>query len=225
MSSITHAQQIVSLALNIMQNEPGRPAISILDEAMKNKAGIVDIDFESVNPDYPDEVHPDYDRDDYPPSPFAELLRKAFAPDLDPSTLLFEHPLEDIDYAISQRVTDSLNIWQIRVLMPMGLRYHLDSQNWFPSVNTMKHKDGEIYVEESISKDAWFARFIGERLTWTDDNLHDATERAVLTYEENRHEDPVSTATATMNAVELRNYAVTTGKVVYGAKQVTQKPV
>jgi hypothetical protein len=72
------SEQVVRKALDVLMELPEAPALQILDLAMRDVSG--HISFENLDPRT---RHLWGDHLD-PPSPFAELVRRAFAPRLDP---------------------------------------------------------------------------------------------------------------------------------------------
>jgi len=205
MGSISEANLIVKKAVELRKMHPELSAISILDEAMKLSDGYVDLDWESTHPDNPDYVHPDYAYDDIPPAPFAEILRQAFAPDLDMSKLHFQDEKEGNDYAIGQSITDSLNIWQQRVTMPFSSRYGIDGSFWIPCVNIIDKPDE--YLEQILDREVWLARFAGHRMTWAKDELDAARKLANEYYIEFSQKDPEVIAHSTLIEEQLARYA------------------
>jgi hypothetical protein len=204
MGSHREAVLIVRKANELREKNPLKPALSILDEAMKQGNGAIDLEWESTDPNNPDFVHPDYDSENLPPAPFAEILRQAFAPDLDVSTLVFKDNRENDDFAIGQLATDSLDIWTQRVLMPFGLRYGIEGGKWFPSINIVKKPDN--YVEPKLNKEVWVARFAGYRMTWAKQGLNEARAFAESAYLEFCESDPESVAHSTLNDEQLAQY-------------------
>ena len=108
---------IVRRALDLLIELPEAPAMQILDLAMRDVSG--HISFENLDPrtrmmwgDHLD-----------PPSPFAELVRRAFAPRLDPYAwiLMADHAVQDSDADQQAKVLDA---WQ-DALERFGARYHL----------------------------------------------------------------------------------------------------
>jgi hypothetical protein len=67
---------IVALALSLAERYPGWPSLEVLDAAMAGHEG-THPDFEVSRPGFSDWLDP--------PSPFAELVRKAFGMHVDPS--------------------------------------------------------------------------------------------------------------------------------------------
>ncbi len=108
---------IVRRALDLLMELPEAPAIEILDLAMRDVSGHVS--FENFDPrtramwgDHLD-----------PPSPFAELVRRAFAPRLDPYAwmLMADQAAGDADPTPQKVVLDA---WQ-DALDRFGQRYNL----------------------------------------------------------------------------------------------------
>ena len=79
----TTGNPIMETAIALLMELPDAPALSILDRAMQGHAGSHP-DFDSCCSVTCARPHPAYGDDLYPPSPFAELLRRAFAPRFDP---------------------------------------------------------------------------------------------------------------------------------------------
>jgi hypothetical protein len=108
-----NALQIVSTALKLRQSHKYASARDILDLVMSGFEGSAP-DFSKVGQPWDDAAHP--------PSPFAELLRSAFAPHL---------PAEDVsgfssmDDARRDAFTD---IWATEVIEPFAARYRLWQQ-------------------------------------------------------------------------------------------------
>lgn len=204
MGSHREAVLIVRKAIELRERNPDRSALSILDEAMKLSDGYTDLEWESSDPNKPGYVHPDYDREDYPPAPFAEILRQAFAPDLDVGALLLQDDRESHDYAVAQRVTDSLNIWLQRVTMPFSLRYGIEGGSWMPHVNILDKPDG--YVEQALDRETWITRFAGHLMTWAGAILRDARTLAEQSYLQFRDTDPEKVAHVLLNDEQLARY-------------------
>ena len=100
------AEWIVRKALDLLMEMPSAPAMRILDLAMEGTAG-QDVSFENLDPRT---RHLWSDHTD-PPAPFAELVRRAFAPQLDPHVwmLLAEGAPPASDLAAT---SGALNAWQ-----------------------------------------------------------------------------------------------------------------
>ena len=69
----SYGTPIANLSLQLQRLHIGMPPMAILDAAMAGH--------EFEHPDFQC-LHPEYDDWLYPPSPFAELLREAFAPEI-----------------------------------------------------------------------------------------------------------------------------------------------
>jgi hypothetical protein len=78
---------IVETALQLRAVYPAATALDILDQALEGHRGTAP-DFESFDPVTGMKPHPAYADDTDAGTPFAELLRRAFAPTLDPRELL-----------------------------------------------------------------------------------------------------------------------------------------
>jgi len=70
---------IVTEALRLRKADRRRPALDVLDEAMREHRG--------THPDF-ECIHPEFSHWTEPPSPFAELLRQAFAEDIEQSAMV-----------------------------------------------------------------------------------------------------------------------------------------
>jgi hypothetical protein len=111
---------IVTRAMDLWRKLPDRPALEILDRALLGHRD-----------EHPDFAHggPLMSADSHhllPPSPFSELLRRAFAPDLDAQEVLLMallRPPQDPD--LLARLHDVEAAWRSRVIEPFGARYRL----------------------------------------------------------------------------------------------------
>lgn len=117
-------RQIVDRAIALSLAKPEMPALEILDQAAKGNEGS-DAEFESIDPVNHNCVHPLYDDDRYLPSPFGELLRRAFAPDLDAREMLFATQRDSEDPAVDARIEAACDLWWERVIEPFRARYRL----------------------------------------------------------------------------------------------------
>lgn len=124
MGNHTIGREIIERALALLLDHPDWAALHILDKALEGNQG-TDADFESIDPQYPTFTHPLYLYEDFPPSPFAELLRRAFAPQLDPREMLFAVQPDNEDPRVQQRIEKALEIWEEHVLTPFRTRYNL----------------------------------------------------------------------------------------------------
>lgn len=104
---------VVSTALSLWTRQPCLPALEVLDRAMRMHAD-EDLDFQF-----------DGEHELAPPHPFAELIRRAFAPQFDQNELcmsLVESPLED--RALRTRVARARRRWN-RVILRFAERYRI----------------------------------------------------------------------------------------------------
>jgi len=115
---------IVECAIALSLANPSMPPLDILDRAVSGHE-LTDAEFESTDPRRTDRVHPLYDDERYLPSPFGELLRRAFAPDLDAREMLFATERDSDDPGFQRRVDAALDIWWKRVIGPFNVRYGL----------------------------------------------------------------------------------------------------
>lgn len=67
--------------LLVSRRQPGETALALLDKACKGHRN-TDAEFESTDPDNPDQVHPEYGNstDPHPKAPLGMLMLEAFAP-------------------------------------------------------------------------------------------------------------------------------------------------
>jgi hypothetical protein len=111
---------IVHRAMDLWHKLPDRPALEVLDRAMLGHRD-----------EHPDFAHggPLMSADSHhllPPSPFSELLRRAFAPDLDPQEVLLMALLRPpADPGLKARLAAVQAAWRSRVIEPFGARYRL----------------------------------------------------------------------------------------------------
>lgn len=105
------AQQIIAVALGTHATHPRVPVLDVLDLAMKGHEGD-DLDFSAA---------PGQAFDDWldPPSPFADLLRQAFAPTITSQQLALWH---SDDLLIAEGFRD---MWDAEVIQPFAQRYQL----------------------------------------------------------------------------------------------------
>lgn len=118
--SLEDRHPVVDLALDLQHELPNVAAIDLIDHAMRDYRG-TDLSFRNTGPTAA--LYADH-RD--PPSPFAELLRRAFAPQLDPRELaligLAGRPGTDPD--LQPRIRAAEQHWQ-RVIDGFAARYDL----------------------------------------------------------------------------------------------------
>lgn len=109
----TTATQIIAVALGTHATHPRAPVLDVLDLAMKGHEGC-DLSFEAK----PGDAFDDWLD---PPSPFADLLRQAFAPDIteeqtalwhSDDLLLAEGFREMWDAEVVQRFAQRYRLWQ-----------------------------------------------------------------------------------------------------------------
>lgn len=111
---------LVTRAMDLWHKWPDRPALEILDRAMLGHRD-----------EHPDFAHggPLMSADSHhllPPSPFSELLRRAFAPELDVEEVLLMALLRPpADPALRARLRAVEDAWRTRVIEPFGARYRL----------------------------------------------------------------------------------------------------
>jgi hypothetical protein len=111
---------LVTRAMDLWHKWPDRPALEILDRAMLGHRD-----------EHPDFAHggPLMSSDSHhllPPAPFSELLRRAFAPELDAREVLLMALLRPpADPALRARLRAVESAWRTRVIEPFGARYRL----------------------------------------------------------------------------------------------------
>lgn len=107
----TTAQQIIAVALGTHASHPKVPVLEVLDLAMKGHEGS-DLCFDA---------DPGHTFDDWldPPSPFADLLRQAFAPEIGAAQLALWHSPNHF-LAVGFR-----ELWDADVIQPFADRYRL----------------------------------------------------------------------------------------------------
>ena len=116
----SYGNMIVTRAMDLWRKLPDRPALEILDRALLGHRD-----------EHPDFSHggPLMTADSHhllPPSPFSELLRRAFAPDLDAQEVLLMALLRPPqDPALLARLRAVEQAWRTRVIEPFGARYRL----------------------------------------------------------------------------------------------------
>lgn len=120
--SQSNTNPMVQTALNLLTRNPDMPAKEILLRAMVEHTH-TESDFESVDPAEPGRPHPAYSDETHPPAPFAELLRRAYAPSLDPREValmcLLEWPRpENQAPSLSMRIDAVAERWEKEVVEP-----------------------------------------------------------------------------------------------------------
>lgn len=118
-------QSIVKEAMRLLLTDPNTPPMEILDQAMRLANGFTDFEWESTDPKNPSYVHPVYEREDHLPSPFGELLRRAFAPNLDPREVLIATLPASDDPDVNDRISVARANWDRYVRKPFWIRYGL----------------------------------------------------------------------------------------------------
>jgi hypothetical protein len=118
------SNSIVDQAIQQLCDWPEPPALVILDRAMDGHHG-EHLDFESCDPLTGKRPHPAYADETDPGTPFADLLRKAFDPTLDPRELLLLGRAEPAsDDQLRVRINAVADRWR-RVIEKFGDRYQL----------------------------------------------------------------------------------------------------
>ncbi len=115
---------IVDTAIQLLMELPEAPALAILDRTMRAHLG--------TNPRFPSfdatarkSPHPCYADDLDPPSPFAELIRRAFAPRMDPRELMLLTLSDQVDsLALEVRLNKVREQWQ-EAVNNFAARYRL----------------------------------------------------------------------------------------------------
>ena len=113
----SYGNMIVTRAMDLWRKLPDRPALEVLDRALLGHRD-----------EHPDFAHggPLMSADSHhllPPSPFSELLRRAFAPDLDAQEVLLMALLRPPqDPALLARLRAVEEAWRTRVIEPCGAR-------------------------------------------------------------------------------------------------------
>lgn len=113
---------IVESALRQLRDWPNLSALEILDNACRGFEG-EDPDFESCDVVTGQRPHPAYDDDTEPYSPFGELLRRAFAPELDPRELMLLAIHEPDTPELLARKLAAADEWE-KVLERFARRYN-----------------------------------------------------------------------------------------------------
>jgi len=117
-------QPIVDAAIQLLMELPEAPALAILDRTMRAHLG-TNPSFSSVDVTANGIPHPCYADELDPPSPFAELVRRAFAPRMDPRELaLLALPVKDTNIALQMRLSRVREQWQ-EVVDNFAARYRL----------------------------------------------------------------------------------------------------
>lgn len=118
------ANPIVESAMKLLALHPAAPPLEILDQAMKGARGSSP-DFCSWDPKTGLSPHPAYDDDTDAGTPFGELLRRAFAPTLDPRELMLTRLAEAPDSPLLRdRISQVCGEWQ-QVIEAFADRYDL----------------------------------------------------------------------------------------------------
>jgi hypothetical protein len=119
----TAGHPIVDTAIQLLMQAPEEPALAILDRTMRSHLG-THPQFSSFDGTARSVPHPCYADELVPPSPFAELVRRAFGPQLDPRELmLLALPAADTP-AIQSRQFEVRERWQ-EVVENFAARYRL----------------------------------------------------------------------------------------------------
>jgi len=124
MGDHTAGRKIVERAIFLWLSNPDMSALMVLDKAVEGNEN-TDAEFESTDPHNISRVHPIYDDERYLPSPFAEILRRAFAPDLDPREMIFAAYSSSETGVAESRIQAALDVWEKRVINPFSMRYGL----------------------------------------------------------------------------------------------------
>jgi hypothetical protein len=112
-------------AIQLFMEQPDAPALTILDRAMQGHEG-THPDFDSCCNVSCARPHPAYGDDLYPPSPFAELLRRAFAPQFDPrEAAVLGLVDQDVEPNVQARLKIADERWQIEVINRFAERFKL----------------------------------------------------------------------------------------------------
>jgi hypothetical protein len=116
---------VARLAVEILMRNPGMPAAEIVRMAVSD-ARRPRASFVSADPCTGLQPHPAYLNDLDPPAPFAEILRRAYAPELDPHEMLMiaAAPL-GLPQALHERVEAARLAWEQRVVQPFQDQYGL----------------------------------------------------------------------------------------------------
>lgn len=115
---------IVDTAIQLLMELPEAPALAILDRTMRAHLG-THPQFPSFDVTARKAPHPCYADDLDPPSPFAELIRRAFAPRMDPRELMLLTLCDKVDsLALEVRLNKVRDQWQDAV-SNFAARYRL----------------------------------------------------------------------------------------------------
>jgi hypothetical protein len=120
---IDAGQPIVDAAIQLLMQTPETPALAILDRTMQSYLG-TSPRFSSRESQDKTLPHPCYADELNPPSPFAELVRRAFAPYLDPRELMLLALPNGLDPKLNTRVTQIREQWQ-EAVEDFATRYRL----------------------------------------------------------------------------------------------------
>lgn len=121
----TAGNPIVRSAIDLLMECPDWPALKILDTVMTQRND-ESPDFESFDPADVLHPHPVWSDDIDPPSPFAELLRRAFAPKLDPlEAALMTEAFQTEDNELCARSDAIRERWRVEVVDRFAARYKL----------------------------------------------------------------------------------------------------
>ena len=108
--------EIVRAALNYREKRPSAPALEVLDAEFEGKH----------------ETAPDFDGEDfgydnwfYPPSPFAELLREAFVPNVTADEVALLCIRESTDQFIRPQFLRTAAMWEEKMVHALADRYTL----------------------------------------------------------------------------------------------------
>jgi hypothetical protein len=118
-----NSNPIVDEAMSLLRNWPELGALAILDRAMDGHHG-EHVDFESCDPLTGTSPHPAYADETDRGTPFAELLRSAFAPTLDSCELLLIGRAAYANDEHRQRINTLTDQWQ-QVIEKFADRYQL----------------------------------------------------------------------------------------------------
>ncbi len=119
----TAGHPIVDVAIQLLMASPEESALAILDRTMRSHLG-THPQFSSFDVTARTVPHPCYADELVPPSPFAELVRRAFCPQLDPRELMLLALPEAQTPAIQSRQSEVRERWQ-EVVENFAARYRL----------------------------------------------------------------------------------------------------
>lgn len=114
---------IVDTAIQLLMESPEAPALAILDRTMRSHLG-TNPSFSSVDVTARSVPHPCYADELDPPSPFAELVRRAFAPQMDPRELMLLALPQANNSSLEPRLACVREQWQ-EVVDNFAARYRL----------------------------------------------------------------------------------------------------